>query len=117
MARTHESFAIEDGTIYQVRKDNEQAFFAQQDHRRHQIEAGAVKEDYRRLRFSIPATIQLEIIKKYGKEMDPIRYGKMSPAEKRKFDQIIHSEFPRCIMGRSQKFFEGIQWQSPITAN
>ena len=107
MARTHEDFVEEDGKVYQVRKDNEKAFHAQMTDYRHQAEAGVARRNGHRLRYSIPATVQLEILKKYGREMDPARHGKMTEAEKRKFDRIIRAEYPRCVMDWGEKKYHG----------
>ncbi|MEX2962847.1 hypothetical protein [Microbulbifer sp. TYP-18] len=108
MTRTVEDFRVEDGKVYQVRRDDDAAFRAMMENCRHQVEAGAVDGEYRRTRFRIPNTVQMEIWKKHGREMDAASYGKMSPAMQRRFDRIIHSEYPQCVVGGwSQKYFQG----------
>ena len=107
MARTHEWFAEQDGKIYQVRQDDAQAFRSMMDHRRHQIEAGAARQGYHRVRYSVPNTVQMEIWKKYGPEYDYATYGKQTEQMQQKLDSIIRTEYPYCVYDWGRKYHQG----------
>lgn len=107
MARTFEDFRVEDGKVYRVRKDNEQAFKAMMQDCRHQIEAGVARQGYHRTRYRIPNEVQLKIWNKYGPEYDFAVHNKWTEQMKRKMDQVLRLEFPHCVLDWGRKYHQG----------
>lgn len=99
-----EDLKVEDGVIYQVRHQDMDKFRKVMS----QVEELNSMAKYRpeiRPSYSFPEVACLDIVKRYGRDMHPRRFPKMSETEKDKFRRIVRTEYPYCIVGGFSKRF------------
>ena len=104
-----EDFVIQDGKVIHTRTADDRALLAHAKTREEMAIEWVKQNRHIRPIASFDARVQMEIINKYGPEMDPARVGKMTDAEYRKFDRILRSEYPKLRTGLTeQRYFNGI---------
>ncbi|MCO1335191.1 hypothetical protein MO867_12695 [Microbulbifer sp. OS29] len=102
-----EDFLIQDDKVVQVRASSDNTLKKNAADRRELALTWLRQNPEIRPVATLDTTIQFEIIKKYGPEMDPIRVGKMTAAEYRKYKRIIASEYPALCIKPSQRYHHG----------
>ncbi|WP_444886707.1 hypothetical protein [Microbulbifer sp. JMSA008] len=102
-----EDFVIQDDRVIQVRASNDNTLKKNAADRRELALAWLRQNPEIRPVATLDTTIQFEIIKKYGPEMDPIRVGKMTDTEYRKFKRILATEYPALCIKQSQRYHHG----------
>jgi len=100
-----EDFKEEGGQIYQVRHQNLDKFrkvMGQME----ELNSMAKRRPEIRPSYSFPEVACLDIVKKYGPDMHPRRFPKMSETQKEKFRRMVRLEYPYCIVGGfTQRYF------------
>lgn len=104
-----EDFLIQDEKVLQVRRSDDAAMKKEAELQRHLAVEWLRQHKDIRPTTSVSDAVAMQIIQKYGPEMDPYRVGKMTPQEYGRYLRIIRSEYPELYTAPTERrYFNGI---------